>query len=411
LRARKRVSNSRRKFIKNAALGGLASLSGFLGASKAAPAQEWRQKRGEMWYRRLGRTGLFISEISLGGSPLPDWSLFREIVERGVNYIDTSTSYSNGNSERQIGRLIKETGRDKVFVCTKFHLRGNWDENSILRSVRGSLERLQTDYLDVLSVHGAERPEDLVDERVAGAFERLKKEGKCRFCGLSCHSNHERVVRTAVDCGRYDMVQVGYNVFDIEEPSQDVETYDDYLGVSRMRDLIRYATSREVGVIAMKTLKVGGRRQNLDRYRAGTSSLFQAMLKWVLEDRHVSSAITEMLNRQQMEEDLAVAGAALTSEERSALWLHVAENGRDYCRLCGRCREQCPSGIATSDILRFLAYHESYGKAAAARTGYSGFSPAETALACRDCGSCEKACPYGVRIRANIKKAHTALIS
>jgi predicted aldo/keto reductase-like oxidoreductase len=364
-----------------------------------------------MWYRRLGRTGLFISEISLGGSPLPDWSLFREIIERGVNYIDTSTSYSNGNSERQIGRLIKEAGRDKVFVCTKFHLRGSWDENSILRSVGGSLERLQTDYLDVLSVHGAERPEDLVDERVAGAFERLKKEGKCRFCGLSCHSNHERVVRTAVDCGRYDMVQVGYNVFDIEEPSQDVETYDDYLGVSRMRDLIRYAASREVGVIAMKTLKVGGRRQNLDRYRAGTSSLFQAMLKWVLEDRHVSSAVTEMLNRQQMEEDLAVAGTALTSEERSALWLHVAENGRDYCRLCGRCREQCPSGIATSDILRLLAYHESYGKTAAARTGYSEFAPAETALACRDCGSCEKACPYGVRIRANLKKAHAALIS
>jgi predicted aldo/keto reductase-like oxidoreductase len=397
--------------MKNVALGGLASLSRLPAALKAAPAQEWRQKRGEMWYRRLGRTGLIISEISLGGSPLPDWSLFREIVERGVNYIDTSTSYGNGNSERQIGRLIKEAGRDKVFVCTKFHLRGSWDENSILRSVGSSLERLQTDYLDVLSVHGAERPEDLVDERVAGAFERLKKEGKCRFCGLSCHSNHERVVRTAVDCGRYDMVQVGYNVFDIEEPSQDVETYDDYLGVSRMRDLIRYAASHEVGVVAMKTLKVGGRRQNLDRYRAGTTSLFQAMLKWVLEDRHVSSAVTEMLNRQQMEEDLAAAGAALTSEEKSALWLHVAENGRDYCRLCGRCREHCPSCIATSDILRLLAYHESYGKTTAARTGYSVFAPAETALACRDCGACEKACPYGVRIRASLKKAHAALIS
>jgi predicted aldo/keto reductase-like oxidoreductase len=178
-----------------------------------------------------------------------------------------------------------------------------------------------------------------------------------------------------------------------------------------MRDLIRYAASREVGVIAMKTLKVGGRRQNLDRYRAGTSSLFQAMLKWVLEDRHVTSAVTEMLNRQQMEEDLAVAGTSLTAEESRALLLHVAENGRDYCRLCGRCRERCPSLIATSEILRFLAYHESYGKTAAARTGYSGFSPAETALACRDCGSCEKACPYGVRIRASLKKAQANLTS
>jgi predicted aldo/keto reductase-like oxidoreductase len=397
--------------MRNVALGSLASLSGFLGASKAAQAQELRQKRGDMWYRRLGRTGLFISEISLGGSPLPDWSLFREIVERGVNYIDTSTSYNNGNSERQIGRLFKEAGRDKVFVCTKFHLRGGWDEDSILKSVEGSLQRLQTDYLDVLSIHGAERPEDLVDERVAGAFERLKKEGKCRFRGLSCHANHERVVRTAVDCGSYDMVQVGYNVFDIEEPSQNVETYNDYLGVSRMRDLILYAAAHEVGVVAMKTLKVGGRRQSLDRYRAGTSSLFQAMLKWVLEDRHVSSAVTEMLNRQQMEEDLAAAGAALTAKERSALWLHVAENGRDYCRLCGRCRERCPSGIATSDILRLLAYHESYGKSSAAKTGYSVFEPEETALACRDCGSCEKACPYGVRIRARLKEAHLTFSS
>jgi predicted aldo/keto reductase-like oxidoreductase len=117
-----------------------------------------------------------------------------------------------------------------------------------------------------------------------------------------------------------------------------------------------------------------------------------------------------MLNRQQMEEDLAAVGVPLTSEERSALWLHVAENGRDYCRLCGRCHEQCPSRIAISDILRFLAYQENYGKAAAARTGYSALSPAETALGCRDCGSCEKACPYGVRIRAKIKKAHAVLV-
>jgi uncharacterized protein len=364
-----------------------------------------------MWYRRLGRTGLFISEISLGGSPLPDWSLFREIIERGVNYVDTSTSYGNGNSERQIGRLFKEAGRDKAFVCTKVHLRGSWNEESILSSVEGSLRRLQTDYLDVLSIHGAERPEELVDEKVTGAFERLKKEGKCRFIGLSCHSNHESVVRTAVDCGRYDMVQVGYNIFDIEEPSQNVETYDDYLGVSRMRDLIEFAASREVGVVAMKTLKVGGRRQNLDRYRTGTSSLFQAMLKWVLENRHVSSAVTEMLNREQMEEDLAVPGTAATSEERSALLRHVAEAGRDYCRLCGRCRKRCPSHLATTDILRFLAYHESYGKTAAARSGYSRLPAAETALGCRDCGLCEKACPYGVQIRAGLSKAQAIFCS
>ncbi|MBP1767440.1 MAG: putative oxidoreductase of aldo/keto reductase family [Candidatus Aminicenantes bacterium] len=403
------MSYPRRKFLKNLALGGLASMSRLRGSPRPVENQEPKDKKSSLGYRRLGRTGLAVSEISLGGSPLPDWSLFREIIDRGVNYIDTSTSYSNGNSERQIGRLFKEIGRDKVFVCTKFHLRDDWDRSTILRSVEGSLERLKTDYVDVLSIHGAERPEDLLDERVAAAFEGLKKEGKCRFSGLSCHSNHEKVVRTAVESGRFDVVQVGYNVFDIEEPSQDVEAYDDYLGVSRMRDLIGMAAEHNVGVIAMKTLKVGGRRQNLDRYRAGTTSVFQAMLKWVLEDRRVASAVTEILNRQQMEEDLAAAGTPLTPQERAALWLHVAENGRDYCRLCARCRRSCPSRLATTEILRLLAYHESYGKTDAARAAYAALAPGETAPACRDCGSCEKACPYGVRIREGLRRAHSIL--
>ncbi len=393
--------NSRREFLRCLAVGGMAAVSPVL-----APAQEWRRKKDGMWYRKLGRTGLFISEISLGGSPLPDWSLFREIIERGVNYIDTSSSYSNGNSERQIGRLFKDAGRDKVYVCTKFHLRGNWDENTIVRSVEGSLLRLGTDRLDVLAVHGASRPEDLVDERVVSAFERLKKEGKCLFCGLSCHSNHEPVVRAAVDCGRYDVVQIGYNIFDIEEPSGDVETYDDYLGISRTRDLIRYASGRGVGIIAMKTLKVGGRRQNLERYRTGDISLFQAMLKWALEEKALSSAVTEMLNRRQMDEDLAVAGTPLTADERIALFRHVAENGKDYCRLCGRCQAGCPSGIATADILRYLAYHESYGKSATARAHYLELSPETTAPACRDCGRCENRCRFGVRVRERIRLAH-----
>ena len=60
-----------------------------------------------MVYRRLGRTGLLISEISLGGSPLPDERLFFRLIERGINYIDASESYENGNVERLIGRAFK----------------------------------------------------------------------------------------------------------------------------------------------------------------------------------------------------------------------------------------------------------------------------------------------------------------
>ncbi len=239
-----------------------SSLAGLAGQGRTVPGR--LQKNG-MSYRRLGRTDLLVSEISLGGSPLPDPNLLRALVDRGVNYIDTSHNYDNGNSERQIGRLLKDVGRDKVRVSTKFHVTARDTAASIVASVHGSLRRLATDTIDVLCIHGAESAGVLVDERVLAAYEQLKKEGAYRFRGLSCHANHDEVVRKAVDCGLYDMVQVGYNVFDIQETAGEVETYPDYLGASGIRGLLALAHSRDVGIIAMKTLKVGGRRQDLER--------------------------------------------------------------------------------------------------------------------------------------------------
>jgi predicted aldo/keto reductase-like oxidoreductase len=360
-----------------------------------------------MRYRRLGRTGLKISEISLGSSPLPDETLLRTLIDRGVNYIDTSHNYENGNCERRIGRLIKQVGHDKLFVGTKFHVTPRDTRASIVASAQSSLRRLGIDTIDVLLIHGAENAAVLVDEKVLGAFDELKKRGVYRFRGLSCHANHDAVVRQAVACGFYDMVQVGYNVFDIQEenPPANVESYPDYLGASGLRGLIELAHGRDVGVIAMKTLKVGGRRQDLARYRTGSTPLYQAMLKWVLADPNVAAALIEILNRDQMEEDLGAVMAPLSAAERGTLERYVAENGRDYCHACAACRRACPSGVDTTTILRALAYHESYAKTGRARETYADLRPSERVSACRDCGACEAACPYSVRVRARLREA------
>jgi len=403
------ISNSspgRRIFLQNLLFGAFSTSLASARLLSGKERQDEQLKKGKMFYRRLGRTNLLISEIALGGSPLPDMPILLQAIERGVNYIDTSQSYQNGNSERQIGQLLKLVGRDKVQVATKFHLRRNWSEESIISSVEDSLGRLSTDYLDVLLIHGAANEENLDDERVLSAFEKLKKQGKYRFRGLSCHSNHHKVVKKAVDCGHYDMVQLGYNVFDIQETEKEVQTYDDYLGASGIKHLISLAKSNDVGIIAMKTLKVGGKRQDLEKFKTGTTSLYQAMLKWALENRDISAVVTEMLTYEQLEEDLAVVGKSLSEKERKNLMRFVAQRSKDYCHMCGLCQSACPSGIKTTSILRFLAYYEGYDKTELAKKSYSRLKSSQNASACKSCGECEKSCPYGVSVRNKIREVH-----
>jgi predicted aldo/keto reductase-like oxidoreductase len=205
------------------------------------------------------------------------------------------------------------------------------------------------------------------------------------------------------------VVQVGYNVFDIQGTEPEVETYPDYLEASGLGGLLDLARSKDVAVVAMKTLRVGGRRQDLAGYRSGAASIYQAMLKWVLADTRVASALVEILNHREMEEDLGAVGARMTAPEKAALARFVRETGRDYCHMCGLCARACPSGIAVTDILRCLAYHESYGKTVRARQEYAALEEGTKASACRDCGACEAACPYGVSIRARIGQAGALL--
>lgn len=401
--------SSRRRSVLKALLAGAALPFPSFPPSRTQKTEPSRIIKDGMAYRRLGRTGLLLSEIALGGSPLPDWDLLLRLIERGINYIDASHSYDNGNCERTIGRLIKIAGRDKVVVCTKFHIENNWSEKSILASVEGSLRRLGTDVIDVLAIHGADRAEDLTDERLLAAFDNLKAQGKFRFRGLSCHSNHQAVIGKAVDCGLYDMVQLGYNVFDIQETEKDVRTYGDYAGESGLRGLIDRAHGRGVGVIAMKVLKIGGRRQDLAAFQAGGVSLFRAMLKWALDNEKLTAVVTEILNYEQMEEDLGVIGRPLTAAERGALYAHVASVKKDYCHMCGLCRAACPAGIKTTDILRALAYADSYGKRRRAGREYSEILSEKSSSACRNCGSCEKACPYGIPVRSKLRRAEALL--
>lgn len=403
-------SSRRRSFLKGLAAG--AAVAAASGGPRAAGGQTparalpaGRVVKDGMPCRRLGRTGLYISEISLGGSPFPDERLLFRLVERGVNYFDTSESYENGNVERLAGRAFEVFGRERLMIHTRFHLRPGSTAASIVAAAEASLRRLRTDHVDVYGIHGVDDPKALADERVLGAFDTLKVQGKARFAGITCHANAHAVIPEAIACGHYDMVQVGYNVFDIQETEKDVRVYGDYLGESGIRRLIGLAASKDVGVTAMKVLKVGGRRQDLASHRAPGTTLFQAMLKWALAEEGVAAVVTEILNETQMEEDLAVPGRPLTLADRRLLRDHVAANARGYCHFCGLCQAACPAGVRTADISRCLVYAESYGKSAKAAAEFRERSAEDGPAACGDCGACEDACPYGLPVRERTRRA------
>lgn len=366
-----------------------------------------RIKKGGLFYRRLGRTDLWISEVSLGGSPVPSEPVFRKAVEMGVNYVDTSSSYMGGNSEELIGRMIKGR-RDRFHVATKFHPRRKGKtRKEYIEEVEGSLARLDTDYVDVLLVHGASDPEILADEEVLSTFEQLKEAGKIRFTGVSCHRDPVGVLTPAVKSGRYDMITVGYNAFSgagIEKG----KVYDDYLKRSGIEQVIELARERDVGVVAMKTM-AGGACQNLDAFKAEGVTLPQAKLKWVLKNESVSAVITEMVTFDMLHENLAVSGAKIEPEEEEALEEYVKAASRGCCRMCGTCMKACPAGIPVPDIIRCGVYLEQYGKIETARRCYRALPASSFAEACDQCGRCEEACPHGISVVRALRRAHRLL--
>ncbi|MEE8357406.1 MAG: aldo/keto reductase, partial [Anaerolineales bacterium] len=250
--------------------------------SKApSPRPEWAGAR-VMEYRKLGRTGFEVSDISLGSTRIKGEQgerVARMAIERGVNYFDTAPDYSETGSELALGKAMKGH-RDEMFLATKFctphgHLPPGSPVQSSIEAVEASLRRLQTDYVDLVHVHACDSAERLLDENTHEAFDRLKEQGKARFIGFSSHTpNLEQVAEVAIDSGRIDVMMLAYH----------------HGGWPRQTEIIRRAHQAGVGVVAMKTLK-GALHQGLLEDRAEADSYTQAAFKWVLASPELSCLV------------------------------------------------------------------------------------------------------------------------
>jgi len=150
-----------------------------------------------MKFKKLGRTGVLVSELCLGTMTF-GWQsdeeashdLLHRFIEAGGNFLDTSNVYSSGKSEEIIGRWLSHQDRQRIVVATKARFRTDEGANSVglsrkhlLHAVRDSLRRLQTDYIDLLQVHAWDPLTPL--EETYGALNTLVEDGLVRYVGVS----------------------------------------------------------------------------------------------------------------------------------------------------------------------------------------------------------------------------------
>ncbi len=351
-------------------------------------------------YRPLGRTGWEMSDISMGTSGLNDPEVVRRAIDRGINYIDTSPDYSNAESETSVGIGLKGL-RDKVFLVSKLctpdgHLDKDTSVAKIVESVEASLQRLQTDYLDLAHIHAVNDLERLMAPTFHEAFDRLKEQGKVRFLGVSSHTPElEKVMHKAIDSDRFDVLMVAYNF----------KNWPD------LDNIITKAHDKKVGFVAMKTLK-GAYHTVLKDFDGDERNTFtQAAFKWVNNNPKVSGLVVTIENFEKIDEYLYASGGKLDPADLALLEKYETLIAKTYCRPgCGECLGSCPYGVPVDDILRYSMYFESYGHERDAIAKYARLDPSRTAQACLGCSApCEAACPQEIPIRARLLGAHAKL--
>lgn len=354
---------------------------------------EWHGSRVKS-YRRLGRTNAMVSDISLGSGRISNPDVARLALERGITYFDTSPDYSHSASERILGEAMKGQ-RDKLFIATKFckpdgHLLNDTPVPEIISAVDASLQRLQTDHVDLIHIHSCDRVDRLLAPNIHEAFDRLKEQGKVRFLGVSTHTpNLEEVANTAIDSGRFDVMMLAYH-------------FGMWPSFSHILDK---AKQHDVGIVAMKTLK-GAKHTNLADFRQEAGAYSQAAFRWVLSNPSVACLVISFYELAQVDEYLYASGTPVRDTDVALLERYDHLTAGDYCQPhCGLCLGSCPEQLAINDVLRHRMYFKDYGWEKEAMRLYSKLE--RNASVCTGCSApCTGTCPIGVPIREKMLDAH-----
>ncbi len=333
-----------------------------------------------MEYRALGRTGLTVSRLGLGGIPLQRIDaegargLIGELLRHGVNFIDTARAYTV--SEEYLGAALVGV-RDRFVLATKSMAR---TREAMEQDIARSLENLRTDYIDLYQIHNPSARDLATVTSPGGALEALlaaRGAGKIGHIGITLHSAD--LFSVAVELPWVETIMFPYNL---------VETQGE--------DLIARCAERGIGFIAMKPLAGGAIEDPA------------TALRFVAGNPDVTVVIPGMAEAAEVAKNAAAVAdtAPLTAAELATVAETRERLGTGFCRRCGYCAP-CTVGINIPAVFLFEGYHSRYNLKDWAQIRYATLST--KASACIGCGKCEARCPYHLPIREMLKKAATVL--
>jgi len=350
--------------------------------------------------RAFGKTGLKTSLLGFGGFHLLEIPaveakyLLNRYLDAGGNYIETASSYGNGESERKIGYSVAHR-RDEYILATKT---GERTKQKCLESLDKSLKNLCTDHVDLFIMHAVGTMEDLdkilgPDGALEGALQ-AKREGKINSIGISMHGQPDVLIKALKEYP-FDAVMTTINY------------YDHFNFPEIQSELVPLALLNQTAVILMKPVADGL------LWRSAEQGFRYAF------SQPVSIVVAGINNREMLEADLKYAKefTPMASEEIELLYKDAPELGNYVCRQCGECNI-CPEGVPIPEIFKYEGYYDRqmgdgivtnasdyalkerlrfwFGNKDLAMERYANLNV--KADKCTKCGICMPKCTYGIDI-------------
>ena len=376
-----------------------------------------------MIYRELGNTGLKVSEIGMGCEGFAEENcamtkkLFDVAETTGVNYFDLYTS--NPAVREAVGAALR--GRREKFIAQS-HICSVWQNGQYKRTRKlaevkagfeESLRQLQTDYIDVGTIHYCDALDDW-DKIVSGGIldyvRELKAKKIIRHIGLSSHN--PQVALKAVESGAIEVLMFSVNpCYDLMPASEDVEelwnekNYENHLtnmDPDRQK-LYETCQRRGVGITVMKCFG-GGDLLNAELSPAGVALTPNQCIHYALSRPGVAVVLAGAHSVEQLKQSIAYEDASDAEKDYALTFASFPKiSWQGHCVYCSHCAP-CVKKIDIAYVTKFMHLAEIQGAIPeTVREHYAALK--HHAGECIKCGVCETRCPFGVEIRKNMARA------